>query len=340
VGDVPARFDRHAVDAHCAAQRAVYQRYRMRWLALATPFFFGIRPKVLPHRVVYPFGGGDLVTALTVFPDADEFTTISMEAPGDVRLVDSVTNSALHPALSLIGRNVRKLLGFSYSNTVNLGSGERAALPGEIALHFAGLVVHGYEPIGLRYFTFELDGSLHYLTADEITTREASPASASPFANVEIRFARPGTPGTVKTLRHVEQDLSNHGLGLTPGLKRYLEARGEVAAMTKAASHLLWSDDFSVIRTYLQEHIVWMASDSTGLPPRFAEASGLRQTPYGIFEGPAPFGPIEALDGRAFRHLFESNPKRPLGFRFGYGDKHKRAHLIVTERPATAAAAK
>ena len=135
-------------------------------------------------------------------------------------------------------------------------------------------------------------------------------------------------------------DLANHEVGLDPGLKKHLEAKGKVAVMTKAASHLLWADDFSTIRDYLLEHAEWMISDSTGVPPRFAQAAGFVQDTFGIFDGPAPFGPIETLDGHAFRRLFADNPRRPLPFKFGYGDVHHRHHMIVMRRPADGESAK
>jgi hypothetical protein len=75
-----------------------------------------------------------------------------------------------------------------------------------------------------------------------------------------------------------------------------------------------------------------MVSDSTGVPPRFATAAGFVQEPYGVFEGPSLYGPVERIDSRGFRQLFAEAPKRPLGFRFGYGDVGRRAHLIVTKR--------
>ena len=40
---------------------------------------------------------------------------------------------------------------------------------------------------------------------------------------------------------------------------------GEVAAITKAASYLLWRGDFSRIRDYLLDNMVWMVSDSSGI---------------------------------------------------------------------------
>ena len=44
--------------------------------------------------------------------------------------------------------------------------------------------------------------------------------------------------------------------------------------MTKAASFLLWYDDFAKIRDYLLQHVAWMISDASGIPPSYAEPAG------------------------------------------------------------------
>jgi hypothetical protein len=345
-GDVPARFDARIVGAHCKTLKALYARYRTRWLDVAEPFIARLRPGDLPPRVVYPFGGGDLVTALAVFPDAHEITTMSLEPPGNVRNVDTILPIRLKGAFTVIDHNIVKLLGMSYSNTINLGRGDRAWLPGELVLHLAALVVHGYEPTSLRYFKLNVDGTLHYLSSQELEAEEnvehpEPEGSRAPFANVELHFKKPGDTGPDRIMRQIAHDLANQEVGLDPGLRKYLESRGQVAVMTKAASHLLWADDFSTIRDYLLEHAAWMISDSTGIPPRFARAAGFVQDTFGIFDGPAPFGPIEPMDGHAFRRLWAENPRRPLPFKFGYGDVHHRSHLLVTRKaPADEAAKK
>ncbi len=115
---------------------------------------------------------------------------------------------------------------------------------------------------------------------------------------------------------------------------KHLVAKGDVSAMTKAASHLLWSEDFSNIRTYLATHAAWMISDSTGIPPRIAKANGLVQETYGTFNGPAPYGMINDHDSADFKQLFKDNPEKPLGFYFGYWDVGTHGHMIVTHRAA------
>ena len=49
-----------------------------------------IVPKDVPSTVVYPFAGGDLSTALTVFPDAYDITRMSLEPAGDATALSHI----------------------------------------------------------------------------------------------------------------------------------------------------------------------------------------------------------------------------------------------------------
>jgi len=67
---------------------------------------------------------------------------------------------------------------------------------------------------------------------------------------------------------------------------KHLRAKGKVSVMTKAASFLLWYDDFTQIRDYLLKNVAWMISDASGIPPSYAEPAGFEQVTYGEFTGP------------------------------------------------------
>ena len=84
-GDIPARFDPAIVKAHCDELTRAYAEYGRTWVDVAEPFIAALRPADLPRVAVYPFGGGDLASALATFPDASEITTISLEPAGDPR---------------------------------------------------------------------------------------------------------------------------------------------------------------------------------------------------------------------------------------------------------------
>src|SRR3954471_10461002 len=76
---LPATVDAATVDKHCAEMAKRYKDYNEKYAQVAETFFSGVRPANLPATVVYPFGGGDLGSALITYPQATEITTISLE---------------------------------------------------------------------------------------------------------------------------------------------------------------------------------------------------------------------------------------------------------------------
>jgi hypothetical protein len=229
---------------------------------------------------------------------------------------------------------------------VNLDMESKSDLPGEIVFSFVALAIYGFEPVSLRYFKFEPDGTIRYLTASDIDgmekagaakKRSAADISADIFGNVEVQFRKIGDPtAPLKTFRHVAWNLDDKHLRADPSVLRHLEAKGKVSAMTKAASHCLWSDDFSVIRQYLLDHMVWMISDSTGIPVQNAKRAGWVQDTYGVFDWPEAFfvdnRNVEQNNKNAedLARLFKTNPQHDLPFRYGYPDRDHHAHMIVT----------
>ncbi|MDB5218630.1 MAG: hypothetical protein JWO86_6557, partial [Myxococcaceae bacterium] len=262
---IPAGVDKKMVDTHCGMLKSGYEEYRREWIDVASPFLAKLRPANLPTQVVYPFGGGDLVTALATFPDATELTTISLEIAGDIRGIMKTDNARLTKELATLREHLGKLFLKAHSRTINLDIETHGAVPGEAAFTLAAMAIHGFEPITYRYFDFNDDGSLHYLTDADIAKAEKAGKQGrnGPFANAEIRFRKKGE-STVRVLRHVAYDLSDGNLKAHPQLMKYLDTKPKVSAMTKAASHLLWDDaNFSVIRDWLMTHTDWMISDTT-----------------------------------------------------------------------------
>jgi hypothetical protein len=328
---------------HCRQLVELYDKYRTKWLEPAMPFLAGLVPKDIPKVVVYPFGGGDLLTALATYPDATEYTTISLEPAGDVRKIDGIKPGKLSGELSVLRGNLGKLFSVAHSRTENLSIEAHGDLPGQLVFTMAALAIHGYEPVSLRYFTFNDDGTLHYLSADDIAAKEkelgkksASARELEIFGDAELTFRKAGDAAApVKTLRHVAYNLDDKHLAAQPALIKHLEAKGKVAGMTKAASHLLWADEFSTIRNYLLGHVTWMISDSTGIPPRFLTGTNFVEDTYGTFEGPSEFGTTNRRDAEDFRKLFKANPQTKLPFRYyGYPDSNHHGHVVVM-RPKT-----
>lgn len=350
-GEPPALSDPDAIADHCAVLRPKLEAFRTETLAKAAPFFDRIRPDPLPEAAVYPFGGGDLLWALIVYPDALEYTTISLEHAGDPRRFTTASKEDLSTGFGLLQEAMGTQLKGQWNWTRNMEATQRAGFPEQLVYALGAMVIHDYEPMSLRYFELRLDGSIDYLDGEEIEAladhgaeqlrRWGAPDYSQAFSNAEIRF-RHKDGGPVKVFRHIAENLSDYNLTTDPNNTRrdpsllaHLSAKGPVGAMTRAASHLLWEPGFSHIRDYLAQNLVWMPSDSTGLPPPFAAEAGLVQDTYGTFSGvyeASDQGERNTYDDQ-FVALFADNPQHPLDFLFGYPDGDKQPHMVVT-RPA------
>ena len=335
-GDLPAPdgFDAKLLAQHCEIIKKAQADYLEQWVKPAREFFAGHVPADVPKKVVYPFAGGDLSTALTVYPDADEITTISLEPAGDPRDLGELKGKDLDAALKKVEYELKFLYRVNFSNTINMIDAMReGSLPTQLIFGLSALKIRNFEIVGLRYFKIEPDGRIHYLDDAEVAAAP-TPNKAKPqvrnriFANVEIQFRKPG--GRTQVYRHIQQNLDNEHLKADPRVLRHLEAKGAIAGMTKAASYLLSWDSFSMMRDYLTGHVTWMVSDATGVAPKWGKPAGFEYETYGAFVGPhIPAGGSIAKDWRV---EFDAEPKRDLAFRFGYYDKKNANHLIIMRK--------
>jgi len=312
--------------SYCSRLSGVSQRFLKRFEKVEKPLLSQVVPQDQNLPVLYPFGGGDLLTALGTYPNAKEITTLSLEVAGDVRAAATVPTEKLDAALTESGANLRRLVAVEHSKTTNLSNMSLSALPAEIVFSLYAIHLWGFEPVALRYFEIDPNGNLNYLTKDDLKQRRAFHAPA----NIELQFRRPRET-ELRVFRHIGTDLSDAHFKKDDRVLQHLKSKGKVLAMTKAASYLLWWGTFSMIRQCLADAAVFMISDSTGFPPAYAKAQGFTQTTYGQFHG--SFLP-QANPGiiEDFIKMWKTQPQRPLPFRYGYPDNDRHGHMLVTKR--------
>ncbi len=337
---LPADADKATIDKHCDVMAKRYAEFQKTYAVPAEGFFAPLRPTDLSRTVVYPFGGGDLASALVTYPNATDITTISLEHAGDPTRLGKLNKAKLREALGNYRDAIDGLLSLHDSTSENMRKLEVGGIPGQLSFHITGMTAMGYEPVKLSYFSINDDGTLHYLSQSEIEALSKKTAKKlkggwvdtdfSPaFTNMELQFRKAGDPkAPLVTHRHIAFNLGDKAFKGS-GLQKYLEAKGQVVAMTKAASYLIWNDGFSGIRDFLLAHMQWMVSDSTGIAPRWAKKGGFTQTTYGTFEG-AFLDDADKNVSDAMVEMWKAQPKRRLPFRYGYPDNAKHVHLMIT----------
>jgi hypothetical protein len=343
---VPASLDAAVIDAHCKDLATRIARYQSRYVQPASEFFAAVRPAGLPTTVVYPFGGGDLASALITYPDAREITTMSLEHPGDPTRLATLDKRTLKNNLALFRATIGGLLANNDSASVNMMKMEKGPIPGQLAFFITALAILGYEPVSLHFVRLDDTGAVVPLSEADIAAMGQKKAKkkkgtwvdtdySEAFTHMELAFRRRGDAAAPLVVhRHFAANLANDAFIGSP-LEKHLRAKGRIVALTKAASYLLWLTGFSGIRDYLLTSMDFMASDSTGIPPRFARKAGFKQTTYGTFTG-SYLGTGEK-ENEAFRALWSSQPRRKLRFRYGYPDTAGNVHLMITAPAAKAA---
>jgi hypothetical protein len=345
---LPTGFDATVVDKHCVEQNKRYEAITKSYFKPATEFFATVRPANLPTTIVYPFGGGDLMSALLTYPDAREITTISLEHAGDpTRLATLADKSKLANALLAYRNASAGLLSLHDSTSENMRKLEKGGIPGQLSFHLTGMAVMGYEPVSLKFFKLDDAGKVVYYSQADIDALAKTIAKkvkgswvdtdwSEAFNHMELTFRKAGDPkAPLVTHRHIAWNLADKAFSGS-ALDKHLLAKGKVAALTKAASYLIWLDGFSKIRDYLLANMTWMASDATGIDPTHAKKAGFTQITYGKFKGAFLEEASQSVAAQ-FVKLWASQPYRKLPFRYGYPDSEQNIHLMITAISAPAA---
>jgi len=337
---LPDSVDGKVVDKHCEEMKKRYDHFTDKYISPAREFFATVRPSNVPSTIVYPFGGGDLAGALVTYPDAREITTISLEHAGDPTRLATLDKKQMASSLSAYRDAIEGLLSLNDSTSENMRKLEKGGIPGQLSFHITGMTALGFEPVSLKYFKLEDDGTIHYYTQTDIDALAKKIAKkvkggwvdtdfSEAFSNMELTFRKAGDKSAPLVVhRHIAANLANKAFKGSP-LEKYLVAKGKVAAMTKAASYLIWDDGFTDIRDYLLANMTWMASDSTGIAPGPAKKAGFTQTTYGSFAGAFLAEANKDVSAQMVK-LWANQTHRKLGFRYGYPDSEQAVHLMIT----------
>jgi hypothetical protein len=294
--------------------------------------------------VVYPFGGGDLATMLAVYPDATEYTTLSLEGMGDPRPILALGGGKggekwrradkLAAGLAKLRRMLAANLNWAWNTTnqLSIDSSETGVgIPGILGIALVALE------------EFAPDGKVTYLTPERVEAWDTEHAAVKRvkyktnqvvqegmFNDIEIAFRKQGDPKAPrKIFRHIAADLSDVGFDANRSALAYLDARRDFAAMTKAASYLLWNPEFEKLRNVLLARMKLMISDDTGIPPRYAKPAGFTQKVWGTYAGAFFKFPDKEVEKEMVQY-WEATTNPPMPFRFGYYDKRRRPHLLMT----------
>lgn len=325
-----------ASDASCRKLAASIARYRKRYLAPMRKWLAPRRPDTLPPTLLYPFAGGDLVSAVTAFPEQRRYVHLSLEHGGPPEPLQGLAPGQIRRARRRLHWMANKLLSLGESFSDDLQVQEATRLPGVLPLLLVGLRVHGGQVTGLAYLRLTEKGRLEPYTREELRaeaprarrrfTTWKDPRFSKRYSHLELRFRLPGDT-TDRRVIHVSANLADAGLKRTPGVARFLSSIGPHALMIKASSYLLWTGGFSRIRKLAFADAAFALSDFTAPIPRWLRAHGFSFEAHGRYD--CVRNPKLRGSAKPWVRVFEKPETPKIPFRWGYVDCHGHNHIVI-----------
>ncbi len=268
------------------------------------------------NTVLYPFGGPDVLTVTTLFPNRRTYILIGLEPPGTLPSERSVLKASLDRQLPRMELTLDSLLRRSFFITASMDRQVRGQITdGLFPVMLAQLARRGYTVLSHQPVTLN--------DAGEFVARSGA-VKRNRAVSIEIQSAS----GAEARVIYLAANLNNTGLTENQPL-RNLIARSAAAAFFKSTSYMPHRQDFSLLRDLVLKHCTAIAQDDSGIPFRFIDPAQWNTRLYGRYS--QPYGSFRHMVQRDLRKAYQESAA-PLGFSIGYGFGRAPSALQIFSR--------
>ncbi len=290
--------------------------------------------------LVYLFGGPDVITAVTLFPQAKSYLLAGLEPVGQVSSPEALPPKALDEALDALSYALRTTVRTSFFRTNEMGRDLSGKPKQEIkgVLPIVLLFLARAEARVTEVERLEIDAKTGVAAAKPETESFGSGIPA-----FRVTFQRKGAAAP-QTLTYLRADVINDSLAKTPGFATFVKTFTPGNTLLKAASFILHDNNFSTTRELLLEGSAAILQEDSGVPYRFFKKATWETTCFGKYARPRP--PFEHEYQADLAAYCNAQPARPLPFIIGYrrtDDTNlflavKKTGAVVETKTATTAA--
>jgi len=270
----------------------------------------------------YPFGGPDIINALSFFPSCKRYILFGLEHVGELPHLERMSAQQKELVLADMHKAQQYILRRNYFVTQYMSSDLNTPnLNGVLPMMSAMLVRMGYVILDVELAN--LDGS------------SPVPAGTRPRA-AHVHFqAQDGGP--VQELVFASFDASDQGLASNPAFLTFMQPIQPTVTLMKAASYLLHDDSFGRMRELVERKTTLLVQDDTGLPYAKLLADGFSVELYGNYVDTIPVFHYRYQKDLAGAYRAQS-AHAELPFPWSYARRREEAALqVARKRIATAA---
>lgn len=322
-----------AYQEHAELLDAEWQaKQKTRWDVMTSWAGTEIRPFIDNGApVFYMFGGPDFLNAYLIYPGAPKYVLCGLETIGRVPPLENLPEERIAADLNNLGMSLKPALDMGFFITKEMGSKLlKGDAYGVLPLLYVLVVRSGNEITGVQYVKLSESGDVILLPGED-------PIKAG-ARGVRITFVRQAGAPT-QELDYFRTDLSDQALERDKRFLNYLGTLGRANSYLKAASYLMHSKSFALIRDFLLSQSSSVLQDDSGIPYRAFSPERWRIMLYGNYYG--PISEVPWAEQRDLRKAYQApGAARPLPFKSGYGTKEHANLLFATGAASKAPDAK
>lgn len=272
--------------------------------------------------LLYPFSGPDFLNAYTLFPDHGRYVFFSLERPGSLPDLESVTPAQFAKLLQDVRSAFYDIFERNYFITSYMT--KQLTTPwvrGTVPVMATMMVLMNRRIVRIEPLDLFPDLTQIYDQPDAKRPRVLMRA-------VRIEFAG---PTATQQLYYVSLDATDKALEFYPEFLSWVAQHRPSTALLKSASYLLHDQQFSKTRAMLLEAADVVVQDDTGIPYRFISQSPWQVKLYGRYH--RPIRPMQYAYQKDLEAAYNSQPEpAPLPFPFGYHWRGQKSGLIFAHR--------
>jgi hypothetical protein len=274
--------------------------------------------------LVYPFSGPDFINAYALFPDHARYIFYSLERPGALPDMESVTPTQFVKLLTDVRGAFRDIFERNYFITSYMT--KQLTTPwvrGTVPVMATMMALMNRRIVRIEPLDLFPELTRAYDTLDDKRPRVL-------LRGVRIDFANPAVPG-IQQLYYFGLDATDKALEYYPDFLAWVSQYRGSTILIKSASYLLHDGQFSKTRAALLEQADVVVQDDTGIPYRFLSQAPWHVKLFGKYH--KPIRPMEYAYQKDLEAAFKTNTDQAdLPFPFGYHWRGKQSALIVAHR--------
>ncbi len=283
-------------------------------------------PGTQNRTMLYPFSGPDFFNAYALFPNYPRYIFFSLERPGAMPDLESVTPVQFAKLLQDVRAAFRDIFERNYFITDYMN--KQLTTPwirGTVPVMATMMALMNLRIVRIEPIDLFPDLTRVYDAPDAIQR----PHRIMRSVRIDFVGASGGAP---QQLYYFAVDATDKQLEFYPGFVDWVAQHRPATALLKSASYLLHDNQFEKTRNMILATADFVIQDDTGIPYRLLGQSPWHVRLYGRYSKPTMKG-LRYGYQPDLESAYKAKPDLPeLPFPFGYHWKGKQSGLLIANR--------